>query len=215
MEPSDPFGWVGATIDGKYRVESVVGEGGFGVVYRGHHLGFDEPVAVKCLKIPRELSGEGRVAFQKTFLEEGKLLHRLSRATAGIVQALDVGAAVAPSGAWTPYLVLEWLRGTPLDRDLAARRKGGAPPRSLIDTIALLQPAARALAAAHAQGVAHRDVKPANMFIAEIGDRRTLKVLDFGIAKVLSEASSITQALAETGSSVKAFTPQYGAPEQF
>src|SRR5262245_10096721 len=215
MEPSDPFGWVGATIDGKYRVESVVGEGGFGVVYRGHHLGFDEPVAVKCLKIPRELSGEARAAFHKTFLEEGKLLHRLSKATAGIVQALDVGAAEAPSGAWTPYLVLEWLDGVALDRDLADRRRGGVPPRTLAETVALLTPAARALAAAHAQGVAHRDIKPANLFLAEIGGERTLKVLDFGIAKVLSEVTSRTQALAETGASVKAFTPQYGAPEQF
>ena len=58
-------------------------------------------------------------------------------------------------------------------------------------------------------------MKPANLFLAEIGGNRTLKVLDFGIAKVLSTVSSITQALSETGASVKAFTPQYGAPEQF
>src|SRR4051812_12679157 len=115
MEPSDPFGWAGAVIDGKFRVDAVVGEGGFGVVYRGHHLGFDEAVAGKCLKIPRELSGADRAAFHKPFLEEGKLLHRLSKATASIVQALDVGAAVSPSGTWTPYIVLEWLRGVPLD----------------------------------------------------------------------------------------------------
>jgi formylglycine-generating enzyme required for sulfatase activity/serine/threonine protein kinase len=215
MEPSDPFQWTGATIDGKYRVDAAVGEGGFGVVYRGHHLGFDEPIAVKCLKVPRDLAGAARESFQKTFLEEGKLLHRLSRATAGIVQALDVGAAVSPSGAWTPYLVLEWLRGEGLDRDLAERRSRGAPPRTLLEAIALLAPAVKALAVAHAQGVAHRDIKPANLFLAEIGGARTLKVLDFGIAKVLSEVSSMTQALAETGASVKAFTPQYGAPEQF
>jgi formylglycine-generating enzyme required for sulfatase activity len=63
--------------------------------------------------------------------------------------------------------------------------------------------------------VAHRDVKPANLFLATVGGVRTLKVLDFGIAKVLSSVSSLTQALSETGASVKAFTPQYGAPEQF
>ena len=51
----DPFGWVGATLDGKYQVDAVVGRGGFGVVYRAHHLGFDETVAVKCLRIPQTM----------------------------------------------------------------------------------------------------------------------------------------------------------------
>ncbi len=212
---ADPFGWAGATIEGKYRVDEVVGEGGFGVVYRGHHLGFDEPIAVKVLKVPASFQGAEREAFLKTFLAEGKLLHRLSRGTAGIVQALDVGAAVAPSGAWTPYLILEWLRGVTLERDLIDRRKRGESPRSVGEAIALLEPAARALAAAHAQGIAHRDVKPANLFLAQIAERTTLKVLDFGIAKVLSEVSNLTQAMAETGGSVRSFTPQYGAPEQF
>ena len=215
MAPADPFGWVGATIDGKFRLDEVVGEGGFGVVYRGHHLGFDETVAIKCLKLPATLLGAEREKFQKTFLEEGRLLHRLSRATAGIVQALDVGAATSPLGVWTPYLVLEWLRGTSLDVDFGSRRARKEGGRSLAEAIDLLGPAARALHAAHEQGVAHRDVKPANLFLAEIGERRTVKVLDFGIAKVLSEMSTLTQALAETGSSVKSFTPQYGAPEQF
>ncbi len=207
---ADPFGWAGATIDGKYRVDAVVGEGGFGVVYRGQHLGFDEPVAIKVLKVPASMKGAERARFLETFLVEGKVLHRLSRGTAGIVQALDVGAATSPDGTWTPYLILEWLKGDTLERDLAGRR-----PRSLGEAITLLEPAARALAAAHAQGIAHRDVKPANLFLAEIAGRTTLKVLDFGIAKVLTDVADITQAMAETGGSVRSFTPQYGAPEQF
>ncbi|WP_437775126.1 SUMF1/EgtB/PvdO family nonheme iron enzyme [Sorangium sp. So ce1097] len=215
MAPSDPFGWVGATIGGKYRLDAVVGEGGFGVVYRGHHLGLDEPVAVKCLKQLGSLAPAERASFQRMLLDEGRLLHRLSRADAGIVQALDAGAAVSPSGEWTPYLVLEWLDGAPLDRDIAERRARGEPARPLAEAVALLAPAARALEAAHAQGVAHRDVKPANLFLAEIGGRRTMKVLDFGIAKVLGELSGMTQAMAQTGSALRAFTVHYGAPEQF
>ncbi|AUX34909.1 MULTISPECIES: bifunctional serine/threonine-protein kinase/formylglycine-generating enzyme family protein [Sorangium] len=215
MAPSDPFGWVGATIGGKYRLDAVVGEGGFGVVYRGHHLGFDEPVAVKCLKLLGSLAPAEREAFQRMLLNEGRLLHRLSRASAGIVQALDTGAAVSPSGEWTPYLVLEWLDGAPLDHDIAARRARGGAARPLAEAIALLAPAAHALEVAHAQGVAHRDIKPANLFLTDIGGRRTLKVLDFGIAKVLGELSSMTQAMAETGSALRAFTVHYGAPEQF
>ncbi|WP_441292481.1 SUMF1/EgtB/PvdO family nonheme iron enzyme [Sorangium sp. KYC3313] len=215
MAPSDPFGWVGATIGGKYRLDAVVGEGGFGVVYRGQHLGFDEPVAVKCLKLLGSLAPAERASFQRMLLDEGRLLHRLSRASAGIVQALDTGAAVSPSGEWTPYLVLEWLHGVPLDREIAERRARGEAARPLAEAVALLAPAAYALEIAHAQGVAHRDVKPANLFLAEIGGRRTLKVLDFGIAKVLGELSSMTQAMAETGSALRAFTVHYGAPEQF
>ncbi|WP_438022931.1 bifunctional serine/threonine-protein kinase/formylglycine-generating enzyme family protein [Sorangium sp. So ce233] len=215
MAPSDPFGWVGATIGGKYRLDAVIGEGGFGVVYRGHHLGLDEPVAVKCLKLLSNLAPAERESFQRMLLNEGRLLHRLSRANAGIVQALDAGAAVSPSGEWTPYLVLEWLDGAPLDRDIAERRARGEAARPLAEAVALLAPAAHALEAAHAQGVAHRDVKPANLFLAEIGGRPTMKVLDFGIAKVLSELSSMTQAMAQTGSTLRAFTVHYGAPEQF
>ncbi|MEB2312414.1 MAG: hypothetical protein OZ921_08515 [Sorangiineae bacterium] len=56
----DPFCWVGATIDGKYGVEDAVGEGGFGIVYRAHHLGFKQTVAVKCRRVPEAPSARGR-----------------------------------------------------------------------------------------------------------------------------------------------------------
>src|SRR5690349_19561661 len=117
----DPFGWVGHTVAGKFRVEAFIAEGGFGVVYRALHVGFDAPVALKCLKLPARLQGGDRERFLEAFHAEGRLLHQLSRATTGIVQALDVGAAVSPSGTWTPYLALEWLEGAPLDVDLAER----------------------------------------------------------------------------------------------
>lgn len=212
---ADPFGWVGAIIDGKYRVDEVVGSGGFGVVYRAHHLGFEEDVAIKCLRLPDSLEGEDRARFFESFMAEGRLLHRLSRATVGIVQALDVGAADSPSGAWTPYLVMEWLEGSTLDADLEAREAEGAGGRPLDEAIALLEPAARALAIAHDQGVAHRDVKPANLFLADVGGNRMVKVLDFGIAKVITESQSVTKAFEVTGRSLQAFTARYGAPEQF
>ena len=211
----DPFGWVGATVDGKYRVDEMVGEGGFGIVYRGNHLGFGEKVAIKCLRVPPTLAEEERERFFESFLAEGRLLHRLSRSTAGITQALDVGGAVSPNGVWTPYLVLEWLEGKPLENELEERRKRGEGGRSLIEALDLLDPVGRALALAHEQGVAHRDVKPANLFIAEVGGRTMVKVLDFGIAKVLTDTASLTKAYEATGRSLQAFTPRYGAPEQF
>ena len=211
----DPFDWVGATLDGKYQVDAVVGRGGFGVVYRAHHLGFNEKVAVKCLRIPQTLRGAPRDEFEHNFLAEGRLLHQLSRSTAGIVQALDVGAVVSPNKTWTPFIVLEWLDGQSLDANFAERLRSGLGGRSLKAAVELLDSAARALALAHEQGIAHRDIKPANLFLAEVGGRKTLKVLDFGIAKVMTESESFTKAFEETGASLQAFTARYGSPEQF
>lgn len=213
--PGDPFGWVGATADGKYLVEECVGEGGFGVVYRANHLGFGESVAFKCLRVPEDFRGEDKDRFFESFLHEGKLQHKLSRMTAGIVQCLDVGAATSPNGQWTPYLVLEWLQGRTLEKDMDERHKRGLHGRPLHEALALLDPVARALELAHEQGVAHRDVKPANLFLAEIGGRQTIKVLDFGIAKVITESASVSRAFEVTGRTLQAFTAHYGAPEQF
>jgi serine/threonine-protein kinase len=213
--PADPFELCGTTIEGKYRVTSVVGDGGFGVVYRGVHIGFGEPIAVKCLKLPTALPEKERAALLEQLREEGRLLHRLSKATSGIVQALDVGAFVTMSGAWVPYLVLEWLEGQTLAEHLQARAKAGEPPYTVAEAIHLLEPAARALAVAHQNKIAHRDVKPPNLFVVENGGKRTVKVLDFGIAKVLVDYPSFTSALEQTKAGPTAFTPRYGAPEQF
>jgi len=212
---SDPFGWVGQTIDGKFRVEEVVGEGGFGVVYRAQHLGLGEPVAVKCLKIPASLPPADREKFHQSFLEEGRILRRLSRLTAAVVQALDVGAAVTPNGNWTPYLVLEWLRGQSLEDHLAKLRKEGRGKMALAAAVELLEPAAMAIASAHDEGIAHRDIKPANFFTTDVDGLPTMKVLDFGIAKVIADNASITRAFEQTGQAPSMFTPFYGAPEQF
>lgn len=211
----DPFGLSGTTIEGKYRVIKVIGDGGFGVVYRGEHTGFSESIAIKCLKLPAELSEKNRTQFLEQLREEGRLLHRLSRVTSGIVQALDVGAFVAPNGTWVPYLVLEWLEGETLAEFLKGRSYKPDAGMNVVEAVALLEPAARALAVAHGQKIAHRDVKPANLFVTDVGGKRTVKVLDFGIAKVLTEHASFTEALAATKQAPTAFTPRYGAPEQF
>lgn len=220
MDPvKDPFDWVGKTIDDQFTVEELVGEGGFAVVYRGHHKGFDEKIAIKALKFPAKLGEEERAKFLETFKSEGKLLHKLSKSDAAIVQALDVGAATSPNGTWTPYLVLEWLEGKTLEADLKERAKTGTAGRSLGDAITLLEPAAKGLATAHAMNVAHRDVKPANLFLTTNGDttekKTSLKIVDFGIAKVMSDSQDVMKAYEATGESIHAFSPRYGAPEQF
>src|SRR5262245_48904122 len=159
MQTGDPFGWVGSIIDGQFAVEEPAGEGAFGIVYRGRHLGFDVPVAIKCLKIPADLTSDQRDDFLSKFRDEARLLHRLSRRTMGIVQALDIGAAAAPTGQWTPYIVMEWLEGETLEQDLRRRREEARGARSLEDAMVLLAPVASALSIAHEENVSHRDVK--------------------------------------------------------
>jgi len=167
------------------------------------------------LKIPTTLPAGDRERFHQSFLEEGRILRKLSRLTAAVVQALDVGAAVAPNGAWTPYLVLEWLRGESLEESLDKLRRSERGTMTLEDAVALLEPAAMALSTAHDEGVAHRDIKPANFFTTDIDGMPTMKVLDFGIAKVIADNASITRAFEQTGQTPSMFTPYYGAPEQF
>jgi serine/threonine-protein kinase len=212
---ADPFQLRGTTIEGKYRVASVVGDGGFGVVYRGVHAGFGEPIAIKCLKLPHALDDKQREGFLEQLRDEGRLLHRLSKATPGIVQALDVGAVTTAAGSWVPYLVLEWLDGDTLADHFGKRLTSGGGPFPIVEAIRLIEPAARALAVAHAMKVAHRDVKPHNLFVTKVAGASTVKVLDFGIAKVLTDYPTFRDALAATKATPTAFTPRYGAPEQF
>jgi len=212
--PRDPFGWTGVVIDGRYRVGDAVGEGGFGVVYAGKRLDTDEPIAVKFLKLDGAVSFAQRGRFLSRFVGEGKLLSHLGELTPGVVRAIDVGAATAPSGVWTPYLVLEWLDGVTLEEELAARLERGLGGRTLREAIELLEPAARAVDVAHEHGAVHRDIKPANLVVTEVGGRRTLKILDFGVATVMRELRERAEAVS-AGAPRHAFWPPYGAPEQF
>lgn len=211
----DPFELCGVTIEEKYRVQTVVGTGGFGVVYRGVHAGFGEPIAVKCLKVRDGLTSAERDDLLTKLQDEGRVLHRLSKLSSGIVQALDVGAVTTPNKQWVPYLVLEWLEGETLAAHMLARRREARGPMALRDVLALLEPAARALEVAHRQKVAHRDVKPENLYLVDVAGTRSMKVLDFGIAKVLTFHTAFTAAPAATVKQASAFTPSYGAPEQF
>jgi formylglycine-generating enzyme required for sulfatase activity len=133
------------------------------------------------------------------------------------VQARDIGKFTTADGQWIPYMVLEWLEGKPLEQVLFEERVSGRPARSIQDTMALLEPVIIALEIAHGKNIAHRDIKPANIFV--IGDPSSptpfTKVLDFGIAKVMADHAADSSSSAKTGTEITAFTPNYGAPEQF
>ena len=212
MTATDSLGLVGMTIDGKYVVESVVGEGGFGVVYRAMHKLWQKPVALKCFKTLMDASPAMREQLLKDFIQEGALLSELSARSASIVQARDVATLTTPSGAWVPYMVLEWLEGETLDE---YSERVGMRQWSLEDAMSVLEPVALALDVAHTRHIAHRDIKPANIFIVgELGsDHMLIKLLDFGIAKVVQSAAD--HGFTKTQGQLTAFTPSYGAPEQF
>jgi eukaryotic-like serine/threonine-protein kinase len=206
----DVFSLVGHLLDGQYRVDGVIGEGGYGVVYKGWHIAFEQPIAIKALKMPEVTNAEARMDMHNRFRDEAKLLYKLSQASLSIVRCINFGALVAPTMAWVPYLVLEWLQGRPLSVDLEERRQRGARGRSLDEALQFLAPVANALVYAHTQRVAHRDVKPANVFLtADAGP----KLLDFGIAKVM-EAGATAENAQRTEGGAGAFTPYYAAPEQ-
>jgi eukaryotic-like serine/threonine-protein kinase len=212
MTANDTLGLVGHTIDDKYVVESVVGEGGFGIVYRATHKLWRKPVAIKCFKTLMDAAPAMREQLLADFIQEGALLSELSARTASIVQARDVGTLTTAGGAWVPYMVLEWLEGQTLEEWL---EKNGQRPWPVELAMTLLEPIAVALDVAHARNIAHRDIKPANIFlVGDLGSEHMLvKLLDFGIAKVVQSAAD--QGMTKTQGQVTAFTPSYGAPEQF
>lgn len=212
----DPFGIVGTILDGRYLVERVVGGGGFGVAYRAQHLQFDSPVAIKALRLPEALPDDRRAGFIEGFSAEGKVLFRLGSLHPAIVRALETGSFTMADGRVVPYLVMEWLEGAGLDAELQARKDKNAPPLTLTEALALLHPVAEALGAAHEQGIAHRDVKPGNVFLSISSNGSvTARLLDFGLAKAMASSSSITEKLEDTSGGETPFTPAYGAPEQW
>jgi tRNA A-37 threonylcarbamoyl transferase component Bud32 len=215
MTLSDPFGVVGRIVDGRYRVERVVGHGGFGVVYRAQHLGFEAPIALKLLKLPDEWSKQRRDSQVRSFQREGRVLFELSRLHPAIVRAFETGSVRSQDGSLSPYLALEWLEGVSLAQELKHRRALGLAPLTLPEVLALMCAPAEGLARAHGKGVAHRDIKPGNLFVAVRDGERHVKILDFGIAKLVNEAAETTERLESTGGATASFTPMYAAPEQW
>jgi serine/threonine protein kinase len=209
-DPVEPRDLVGRTVGGRYVIESVVGEGAAGVVYRARHLETDAPVAVKVLHPSKVLRREiiAELEHPRRFWNElVARFRREARAAAnlshpGIVSVFDFGAEGAGF-----YQAMEFLTGETL-RDVIAREA----PMSVGQVVRLSHAAALALDAAHRHGVVHRDLKPANLFLCRFDWGEALKVLDFGIAKLVQEAEDEASRLTETG--VFLGTYRYASPEQ-
>ena len=187
-------GLEGMVLAGRFRVDKRIGAGGMGEVYRGHHLALDIPIAIKVMYI--EVAAQPVLA--ERFAREARATSRLQHRN--IVRVLDYGTEEALS-----FIVMELLHGESLAQRIAAH---GPPPLEAVK--AVMTQVCDALEVAHAAGIVHRDLKPENIFLTREGEEPdVLKVLDFGLARMLDpKATKLTQTGEIAG------TPQYMSPEQ-
>jgi serine/threonine protein kinase len=189
----------GEVLDGKYRVEHLLGEGGMGAVAKATHLLRRAPVALKFMS-GAVLSLQGAV---ERFVNEGVAASQID--SDHVVKIFDVGRL--PSGA--PYLVMEYLEGF----DLAQLLEREGPKLDTSRAVHFTVQALRALHTAHGAGIIHRDMKPSNCFvIAKDGEPDFVKLVDFGISKVRASEDGGAPQLTRTNSALG--TPLYMSPEQ-
>jgi serine/threonine protein kinase len=191
---------VGETLDGRYFVEKKIGEGGMGVVFAARHSVIERPLAIKVLK--REVMRD--TATIKRFIQEAKAASRIGHPN--IVDVTDFGTT--PDG--MTYSVMEYVHGETLGTTLR-----NAAPFPQARAIKIAVQIARALGAAHDKGIVHRDLKPENVFLID-RDGRTdfVKIVDFGIAKVVPVGGSSPNEPRLTRAGSVFGTPEYMAPEQ-
>lgn len=197
-------------IAGKLRLVRVLGEGGMGVVWAARHLTLDADVAVKLIRRERVAADPAMLA---RFEREAKTTARIGHPH--VVRVMDYGVAEDAQ----PFIVMEYLEGFSLAELL---EQGGR--LSFATTEVLVRQVASALSAAHALGVVHRDIKPQNVFITRASPQSPsatvdesdffVKVLDFGIAKIVGETRLLPehQTLTQTGAIMG--SPPYMSPEQ-
>jgi serine/threonine-protein kinase len=189
----------GMTIAEKYRVERLVAAGGMGAVLLAHHEVLDRRVAIKLMR--PELASHREAA--QRFLREARAAARIES---------DFVARVTDVDVWddTPFMVMEYLEGG----DLESLIEGDAS-LTVSDAVDIAIQALAGLHAAHAIGVIHRDLKPSNLFLVTRADgTRRVKILDFGISKVVGDDSDGLKAGATTSSQAMLGTPRYMSPEQ-
>ena len=189
---ADPL--LGRVVDGRYRVEQQIGEGGMGIVYMATHTVLNKKLALKVLRA--DMSRDQDTV--QRFMQEAQAATSIGHEN--IIDISDFGRL--PDG--SAYFVMEYCEGQELTRLIA--RGGSVPVQEALHIIVQI---ASALSAAHKRGIVHRDLKPDNVFLTQRGDTASfVKVLDFGIAKVGGAGSKLTKTGMVFG------TPHYMSPEQ-
>lgn len=199
-EEDQPLTWddvhPGAVLQKRYRLEDILGSGNFGTVYRATHMQLDEQVAVKVLQTAVDNSPKALERFR----QEGTSAFRLQHPNAVAVydfHANEKGLA---------FLVMELLRGRNLEDEL--KIMGAMEPERCA---AIILPIVEVLAEAHGLGIIHRDIKPANIFLHRSRRGEVIKVLDFGIAKLMGDSALGAHQTLDEGI---LGTPAYMAPER-
>ncbi|MDI3291139.1 serine/threonine-protein kinase [Polyangium sp. 15x6] len=196
-DPASPDGAPapGTVLAGKYVVESVLGQGGMGIVLQARHQRTEQAVAIKLLRPDARVLPDVTARFER----EARAAARIQGPH--VVRVYDVDNL--PDG--SPMMVMELLQGWDLGQELAIRG-----PLPYPEAVGHVLAACEALSQAHRMGVVHRDIKPGNLYLCQEGQRRLVKVLDFGISKVLDKRDNAAQ----TATTAAFGTPQYMSPEQ-
>jgi serine/threonine-protein kinase len=185
----------GTVLMGKYRVEKLLGMGSMGVVIAATHIALNQRVAIKFM-LPGKAATPER---HERFLREAQIAVQLT--SAHVARVIDVGT-MDDGGA--PYMVMEFLNGRDLAAELTERRQ-----LPVLEAAGYLLQVCDAVGEAHAAGIVHRDLKPANLFLTKTADGQScVKVLDFGVSKLVDSGLKLTQDAMTLGS------PLYMPPEQ-
>jgi len=191
----------GAIVGGKYRLDRLIGEGAMGAVWAAVHRETHQPVAVKVVSGPEVLADE----LCSRLLREARACSLIRHPN--VVSVVDVGQL--DTGA--PFMVMQLLQGETLDVRL--KRDGKLAP---VEAARIGAQVARALGAAHAAAIVHRDLKPANIFlhVDHGASQSVVKVLDFGVSKILSERAGAGPDARATATGHAMGSPAYMSPEQ-
>ena len=194
LDPSSLHTFIGKIVEGKYRIEALIGRGGMGAVFRARNTRIDKAVALKVLYRGYDKGSES----ERRFLREARIAGNLGHPN--IVEVFDLGHL----DEGMPFQVMELLEGQSL-----AQRVHHEGPLTESDALDIADQVLGALEAAHERGIIHRDLKPENVFLTERRGETTAKLLDFGVSKSLTE-----QTMSMTMTGVVVGTPYYLSPEQ-
>jgi eukaryotic-like serine/threonine-protein kinase len=198
----DPL--LGSVVNGKYRILALVAAGGMGKIYQAEQLPLGRSVALKVLHTTADTDGH-ELPFKKRFLREASILARLQHPN--IVTVFDYGA-IEGEETERYFISMEYLSGESLSQRITERVS-----LATRDTIRIARQIARGLTEAHAHGVIHRDLKPSNvMLLAGRDGEEMVKIVDFGIVKIIGDAAQEKEDLTQEGSFIG--SPKYMAPEQ-